>query len=113
MEMELIDKPEIFEPALLRRGVYLPQLQHYQNYFGSGSIKVVGFKDLVDNVPATMNSICTFLNADTIDWSKVVTRPQNQRYYPEVLSDCDRAFLEDYYKEPNQALYDVYGKFNW
>jgi hypothetical protein len=113
IEMQLIDKPEYFEPALLRRGLYLPQLQHYLRYYDRSQILILGFKDLVDNTVKTLDSICYFLNVNTIDWNNVRKEPQNQRIYHEKVSDIDRAFLQDFYKKPNEKLFDAFGPLNW
>jgi len=113
IELDLANDPEIFEPSILRRGVYLPQLQNYINCFGPDKLMIIGFKDLTERTTETLNAICTFLGADPFDWTRVSIRPQNQRSYPNSLSDEDRAFLEAYYKEPNEELLRAFGTFNW
>ncbi len=113
LELEISKDPEFFEPSILRRGIYLPQLQKFTDRFGRDKLLIVGFKDLTEQTPETLDRICLFLGAHPFDWSQAALLPQHQRPYVQELSHDDRVFLESYYKEPNDALFQTYGTFNW
>lgn len=113
IELDIISRSDIYEPGILRRGIYYPQIKKYVDQFGKESLLLLGFKDLIEDVPGTLNRVCDFVGADKIDWRNLKSEPKNQRNYPEKLSDEDREFLEDFYQEPNQQLFNSFGTFNW
>ena len=113
IELDLIESGEGFEPALLRRGLYLEQLNHYWSSFGKENILVLGFKDLIKNTESTLRKTTDFLDVEDVGWSFLNDEPRNTRSYSEPISESDRQFLENFYLQPNQELFDAIGHVNW
>ncbi len=80
IELEIIEKESGYEPALLRRGLYLSQLEEYWRFFNKEQVLIIGFKELVTDTDKTLDRVCEFLGTQRIDWSKISREPQNTRY---------------------------------
>lgn len=113
IELELIEKGISFEPALLRRGLYLNQLDNYLKYFSEDKIMIVGFQDLIKNTVITLKDVTKFVGAQEISWENINVEPRNTREYQEPMNETDRLFLNEFYKLPNQKLFDEIGVVNW
>jgi len=113
IELELIELGTGFEPAILRRGLYLSQLQEYWRLFSKEKLMIIGFQDLIKNPAATMGEITSFLETNKFDWENVEFKPQNQNYYKQSMGDDDKFFLDAFYNEPNKKLFDEIGALNW
>jgi hypothetical protein len=113
IELDLIEKGEGFEPAIIRRGFYLSQLEEYWRYFDKDQIKIIGFKDFVSDVKGTLSDIEDFLGVEKHNWSNLVEEPRNKRMYQEPILEGDAAFLTKIYEEPNQKLFEAVGSLNW
>ncbi len=113
IELELMKSAENFEPALLRRGLYLEQLNRYWKNFGKDNVLVLGFNDLVKDTESTLKKTTEFLEVEDLGWSFLNTEPRNIRSYSEAISESDKQFLEDFYAKPNRELFDAIGQVNW
>ena len=113
IELDLIKSGEGFEPAILRRGLYLDQLNHYWNSFGKEKILILGFNDLVKDTENTLKAITDFLEIQDVGWSFLEKEPRNTRSYTEPILESDKKFLEDFYRQPNKELFDAIGHVNW
>jgi hypothetical protein len=81
MEIELIGDGFGYEPALLRRGLYLQQIEHYLRFFDPSQLKIIGFKEFLSDIPATLNAVCKFVGAKQFSWSRFQFHPWNARDY--------------------------------
>ncbi len=113
IELDLIKSNESFEPALLRRGLYLEQLNRYWKNFDKDNVLVLGFNDLVKDTENTLKKVTDFLGVEDLGWSSLNTEPRNTRKYSEPITEDDKQFLEDFYREPNQELFDAIKYINW
>lgn len=113
IELNLIQKDTGFEPALLRRGLYLQQLEEYWKFFAPEQMHIIGFKDLISDANNTLNQLCRFVGVNEIDWSKIDREPKNARDYVEPMNDDDQQFLKHFYAEPNRQLFERIGPVNW
>ncbi len=113
IELGLIKSGEGFEPAILRRGLYIDQLNHYWNSFGKEKILILGFNDLVKDTKNTLKKITDFLEIKDAGWSFLQKEPRNTRSYSESILESDKKFLEDFYRQPNKELFDTVGHINW
>ena len=114
IELDLIEnRKECFEPALLRRGLYLDQLKEYWQYFPREQIYLIGFKDLVIDTIPTLKSIIEFVGVKDINWDKFIQVRKNYRPYTEIMSVEDKAFLAKYFREANNSLFKEIGMINW
>lgn len=113
IELEMMAHDEGYEPALLRRGLYLQQLENYWRYFDESQIMIIGFKDLVTDTAAVLDRVTAFMGARQFDWSKLDYKPKNSRQYPSSMNEDDRQFLTEFYAEPNRQLFERIGRLNW
>jgi len=113
IELELIDKGISFEPAILRRGLYLEQLEIYWKYFTKDQIMIIGFKDLVINTEHTLKKVTDFIGVTGISWGDLNPKPYNARKYQGPISEEDRLFLVGFYQEANKKLFNEIGMINW
>ena len=109
---ECIDGP-VPESAILRRGLYLQQLESCWNLFGREKVLIIGFEDLIASTHVTLDKVTEFVGAAPVDWNFLNPEPKNVRTYSAKLQSSDRAFLEEYYQEPNRRLFEEIGKINW
>ena len=113
IELDLIEKGKGYEPALLRRGVYIDQLKNYWNYFSKDQVMIIGFRDLTEKKKETLQKIEKFLNIPQYDWDNLIDEPKNVREYKEKINEEDRVLLEKFYSEYNLQLEKEVGKLNW
>ncbi|WP_158223138.1 sulfotransferase family protein [Halovibrio salipaludis] len=113
IELEIINSDTEFEPGILRRGLYLKQLEEYWKYFSKDQFLVLGFKDLTDNLEASLKKITDFLGVQSFDIDSVANEARNQRTYTEPMLPEDRNFLDNFYETPNKKLFDAIGRLNW
>ena len=113
IELDLIQSNESFEPALLRRGLYLEQLNRYWKNFGKDNVLILGFNDLVNDTENTLKKVTDFLGVEDLGWSFLNTEPRNTRNYSEPITEGDKQLLEDFYRQPNQELFEAIGPINW
>lgn len=113
IELELIDKNQGFMPALLRRGLYLQQLENYWKYFNEDQIMIIGFKDFISDTTAVLERITDFIGADNYNWLNLDSEPRNLHAYQAPIAEEDKRFLEAYYAESNKKLFERIGKLNW
>jgi hypothetical protein len=112
IELELMQS-DIYEPALLRRGLYIDQIKQYWNYFGKNNVLTLGFMDFVDNFEYTMSHIARFIDIKDIDWNNLDRTPKNTRQYKEPINNETKNYLEDFYSIPNQRLFSEIGHIRW
>lgn len=112
-ELDLIqNEPGAIEPSLLRRGFYLEQLKAYWDAFDRRQILVLGYSDLKERPQFVLDEVCDFLDVERTkrevnsDWS-------NKGSYKSGITDTDREFLSEIYREPNERLFAEIGHINW
>ncbi len=113
IELDLIKSNESFEPALLRRGLYLEQLNRYWKNFGKDNVLILGFNDLIKDTENTLKKVTNFLGVEDLGWSSLDTEPRNARNYSEPISESDKQLLESFYAKPNQELFKEIEHINW
>jgi len=113
MELDLIDKDEGFEPALIRRGFYLQQLEEYWKYFDKNQLMVIGFKEFIVDIKGVLSQVESFIGVPKYNWDQLVEEPRNKRSYHEPISKGDELFLKSSLNKPNKALFDEVGALNW
>jgi hypothetical protein len=113
IELELMESGAGFEPALLRRGLYLDQLEVYWRYFPARQMLILGFQDVIKDTATTLARVAGFLGVRDVSWNASMFKAKNSREYCAPIREEDRLFLEDFYERPNRALFDAVGKLNW
>lgn len=113
IELELIKANSAYEPAILRRSLYLEQLEEYWKYFGKDQIKIIGFKEFVSNIKNTLGDIEDFIGVEPYHWNDLKEEPKNSRGYVEPIKDEDKEFLEKYFRESTKKLFEVVGEIDW
>lgn len=114
IELELIKNGTSIEPSLLRRGLYAQQLKKYYEFFDKKDILVLGFKELITNLNQTLNKVTEFLEVEKISFPEITKSHKNSRKYPQKMTPGEEQFLIDFYKKPNEELFQLIGfKPNW
>ena len=113
IELELIKQGNGFEPALLRRGLYLDQLEVYWKYFDRDKILIIGFEDFISDIKGTLSRVEDFLGVKKHHWENLQFEPRNKRVYGEKIKKSDLVFLEDFYSQANERLFKEIGELNW
>lgn len=116
-EMKKIQNNDERAPALLRMGIYLPQIERYCDLFGKEKVLVLGFKDLMTNEKEVLNKILLFLNLPESEWqffNNLNERKKNARTYKKKIDPQINVTLEEFYRPHNEALFQYLGyKVNW
>src|SRR5690625_2745045 len=97
------------EPGLLRRGIYLPQIQQYHKFFGKEQVLILGFKELVNSLVPTLNRMLEFLGLSESSWSFLDCKKRNVNRYLVTLQTETEQFLNDFYQPYNRALFEYLG----
>jgi hypothetical protein len=114
IELNLMKQSQILEPALLRRGLYYDQLANYFRIFHPDRFLIVESNDFRSNVYKYLEQMAKFLNVSPFNTSKLNIQNKNIRKYDDVLQDNTRSFLKEFYREPNQKLYNLLNtQFDW
>jgi sulfotransferase family protein len=102
------------EPALLRRGIYLAQIQRFHNLFGKDKVLVLGIGDLKQNRKEVLNTVLRFLNLEESDWTFLQDEKINIGNYSNKMNKETEDRLNKFYEPHNTALFEYLGtKLNW
>jgi hypothetical protein len=114
-ELAIINSsPAKEEPSLLRKGIYIEQLNNLFDTFPENQLLVLGYRDLVSAPKETLNKLLIFLGEKPCDWSFLIREKKNSRGYPEPIKEDTRNFLNTFYEKYNEELFDRLGyKPNW
>jgi hypothetical protein len=115
IERQLIEKnPQLDEPSVLRRGIYVEQIKKYYKYFGKDQLLILGFNELINNLDNTLHKIYQFLGVKKYPHLDIDTKPRNKRNYDTKMNQQDYKMLEDFYEAYNQQLFNLIGrKIDW
>lgn len=95
------------------RGHYAEQIEAYYKHFSKDQILILSMKQLREDVHGTLKEIFDFVGVD----NSVVIEDVKPRHVAETKKKVDDEvydYLNNYYSEPNQRLYDLLNKdFNW
>ncbi len=111
IEMELIKKGDTEEePSLLRRGLYMQQIQRYVELFSWNNILVLGFNELKNDSETVIRKCHEFLDvpyqAPEINVQKEI---KNKRAYSSKINLSDFDILQEFYEQPNKDLVEYLG----
>lgn len=115
MEMSYLENSSsLEEPSFVRRGIYVSQIEKYLSLFPSNQVKILGFRDLIDNKVQTLNEILNFLNIESSEWKFLKDEPRNARSYNRQIDEETQSILEFFYEPFNEKLFQlIQGKPNW
>jgi hypothetical protein len=115
IELDLMKgKSELWEPSLLRRGLYFDQLQRILKYFPSEQLLVLGFKDLIENPKSEVEKIFRFLDIHNEENMDVVLYKRNASRDSSAVPASIASELGQFYSIPNQQLFDFLGhRLKW
>jgi hypothetical protein len=116
-EMKIITKEDNFhlEPALIRRGIYLPQLERYYRFFPESSFLIFEDKELENDAENVLKQIEQFLEIPAFKWEAgKIKQKHHVRPYEEQISPNTVALLQEFYKPHNEAFFSHIGRrFDW
>jgi hypothetical protein len=114
IELELIKNGSSVEPSLLRRGLYAQQLKKYYEHFDKKDILILGFNDLITNLNPTLIKVTEFLGVEKISFPEITKSHKNSRTYSHKMNPNDEQFLNNFFKKPNEELFELIGfRPNW
>lgn len=113
IEQSLMQVGDAYEPSLLRRGLYLEQIEKYWELFTPEQLLILGFGELIKETDKTLNRVCDFVGVQQIDWSIIDHEPRNVQAYADPISDDDKSYLDDFFARPNQELVERVGDIKW
>lgn len=113
IELDCIARDGGFEPAILRRGLYLEQLDRLWSHYPSERVLILGFRDVVERTAGTLERIYSFLEVAPVPWSSLDARPRNVRGYAASLAPADRNFVDEFFQRPNADLAARIGEVAW
>lgn len=93
--------------SYLTRGLYAEQLERWSSRFPRDQMLVLCAEDLFENPAAVVAEVYEFLGLPPFAAGKY--RRYNAAKYPD-LAPGTRSLLADYYREPNQRLYEYLGR---
>lgn len=115
IELDLMKlNPQIVEPALLRRGLYYGQLVNYFKVFPVNKLFIIESDNFRSNMYDCLDSMANFLGVSPFNRSSLDIQNKHVRKYDEKMLESTRLFLNEFYREPNEKLYNLLGvQFNW
>lgn len=94
-----------------KRGLYYEQLLWWLKYYNKKQIFIIDFDDLKFNTNYIMKKTYKFLEIPNLSTS--FSKQFNSGVYSQ-MSDTAREYLVNYFKNPNDKLFELLGyKFNW
>lgn len=99
------------EPGLIRRGIYLPQVQRYVNLFGLNNVLLLGSEELRTNTAKTVKKAALFLTGfDAEIRSEAMSTQFHARKYKDQIPPVCRKRLAEFYRPHNDRLWEYLGK---
>lgn len=113
-EIAAIEKPNgALEPGLVRRGIYVDQLQRYFQVFDRKQILILDFRLLKGDPAEILRRIGDFLGLPAYDWGTDFPIYLNGDY-DRAIPESSRTLLSTFYAPYNQKLYTAVGQdFGW
>ncbi len=92
--------------------IYIDQIIPYFKIFPKNQIKILDFKELIENPQNTMNDVCDFLNIPRKnDWKFKI---HNKLEYDQEIKHSTRLWLSKFFKPYNKKLFRFINmEFNW
>lgn len=98
--------------SYLKRGQYLEQLLRFEKHFPSEQIHLLESEQFFSQPLDTLSAVFEFLQIDST-FTPPDLWPRKPGNYEKIDEDIT-CFLENYFKGPNQALFQYLGQeFNW
>lgn len=95
------------------RGLYWLQIQEYLKYFTSDQLLIINSDDFFKHSADTLKRVYSFLDIDT-GYGIPDLKPVNTGHKKSTVSDEVYQKLKQYYKQPNQDLFEGIGQsFDW
>lgn len=104
----------MYEPSLVRRGIYYPQVKRFVESFGWEQVLVIGSEDLGAKRDCTLNTILRFVGMPELE---SIHSPEARKHvipYTMELDQYTLKRLEEFYAPHNEKLFEYLGKnVNW
>jgi hypothetical protein len=111
-------RPEILDAMKLdgefkQRGMYKEQIERYRCLFSPDNIMIISSEELFENPTGTLKDICLFLGVEPgVEISDLA--PRQVGFNKEPIRADVYDYLNDYFRVPNQQLFEYIGKdFKW
>lgn len=98
--------------SYIGRGVYLPQIQRYLNYFDRQSLHIINSELFFKDPVKVLSTLFNFLGVHDIRIPNLL--PRNVCRRERQIWTRTRTFLNDFYRVHNENLFDFVGtRFGW
>ena len=96
------------EPALIRRGIYAPQLKKYLDLFVSENVRIIFSDELRQQTLQTVNRVFDFVGIDP--QINIDIEPQHVREYAadSSVKDAIREYADELFERDKQVLVEKY-----
>lgn len=114
-DIENIRRDNFNKFGIVRRGLYLEQIQRYLTYFKKSQIFIIETEEFRNNCAGFTSQVADFLGVCKFDWDKLNYSEIHKRVYPLEAVDPE-AFkkLGAFYKPYNEKLFKFLGKtYDW
>ena len=91
------------------RGLYGEQLARYLEHFSMERILILSSEDMFADPQSTLRQVFEFVGVDPEFWVGNL-RPSNTGWNRHPIEPPVYAYLQDYFRAPNQALYELIGR---
>lgn len=101
---------ELEEPAFVRKGLYINQIERFYQYFKPEQFLFIGTRELEKDIIKTLNKVLKFLGLDDYDWDLDLLIPKNRKIYSTTMKPETKILLEQFYLPYNQKLFSKIGE---
>lgn len=116
-ELHLIEQNDAVKlaPGLLRRGLYLEQLNRYYKFFPKERFIIFENRELENDAKKVLNEICAFLEVKLVNWDRypVNIKHHNRSYKTKISMDILDT-LKVFFSKPNELFFEhISKKHEW
>ena len=113
-ELEMYGQDKEIEMPVLEHGLYAKQLEEFYKNFPRNQILIIESNELKRDTRHWLSEIENFSGLSSYDWPEALIKPHFEGGYQDRLTGKEREFLGDYYRDPNENLFQLLGcRYNW
>lgn len=100
--------------SYLARGRYFEQIENWFKYFDENQFIFIESSSFFKNIDQSLKQVFSFLNVKNIELDLTNIKAVNKGSYTNALDNDIKNALLEYFREPNQKLYELIGQsYDW
>ena len=104
----------LYEPSIIKRGIYFEQIERYLSYFPFKSFMFIESELFFKEKITVLNQVLKFLNVADCDWDKIDLSTQLMSDSNEKIPAEEAQLLSHFYKDKNDKLYAlIKSRYDW